>query len=339
MDTQEFPSKQELAIALSPRALKLMILPTEQCNFRCVYCYQDFQDGKMQPKLVEGIKRLIDRRMEDITYIALSWFGGEPLVAKDIVFEIAEHVDRRCREHGVTHSRGVMTTNGYLLTPSVMERLTKANQTYFQISLDGLGETHNLSRPLMSGKGSFDTLWNNLLQLRQSDYDFEIELRLHFGGCELTETEALCREINRQFGGDKRFTVYVKCIENYGGPNSDKITPLAREIAEQTSEHLLTLLPDLVTSHMYQKQMREICYAAHPNNLLIRADGRIGKCALALKDPCNTIGHLDGDGRLHIDNERFKPWIAGFKELDEELLTCPYNGIANTPAPQVITFS
>ncbi|MFZ4534799.1 radical SAM protein [Propionivibrio sp.] len=339
MENRDFPSQQELAIALSPRSLTLMILPTEQCNFRCVYCYEDFSAGKMKPELVEGIKQLIDRRIDGLTYIALSWFGGEPLVAKDIVFDISEHVDRRCREHGVVHTRGVMTTNGYLLTPSVMERLTKANQSYFQISLDGLGETHDATRPLMSGKGTFDTLWKNLQGLRQSTYDFQIELRLHFGGCDPAESEALCREINGSFGGDPRFSVYLKCIEDYGGPNGGRIKPLPRDIAEKTSEHLATLLPDIVTSHMYQEKMLEICYAAHPNNLLIRADGRVGKCALALKDPRNTIGHLDEEGRLHIDNQRFQPWMEGFKELDEELLACPYHGINKTPHLQEIIFS
>ena len=220
-----------------------------------------------------------------------------------------------------------------------MQRLTKANQSYFQISLDGLGEIHDNTRPLMSGKGSFDTLWKNLRDLRQSAYEFQIELRLHFGGCDPGESEELCREINRSFGDDTRFSVYLKCIEDYGGPNGGQIKPLSREVAEHTSEHLLTLLPDIVTSHMYQDKMRDICYAAQPNNLLIRADGRVGKCALALKDPRNTIGHLDSEGRLHIDNQRFQPWLAGFKELDEELLTCPYNGIAKMPAPQVITLS
>lgn len=339
MENPAFPSNQELATALSPNGLHLLILPTEQCNFRCVYCYEDYDSGKMQPALVEGIKHLIDRRIDGLTHISLSWFGGEPLIAKDIVFDISEHVERRCREKGVTHIRGVVTTNGYLLTPGTMERLAKSNQKYFQVTLDGLDETHDRTRPMMSGKGSFDKLWGNLLGLRQSTLDFEMDLRLHFGGCDMPESEALCREVNRHFGGDKRFSVYLKCIEDYGGANSGRIKPLSREEAKTASEHLMTLVPDLPVTHMYQERMRAICYAAHPNNLLIRADGRVGKCALALKDPRNTIGHLSADGRLHVDNELLQPWMAGFKDLDEELLTCPYNGINKAPVPQKIAFS
>lgn len=332
MESDQFPSRQDLSAALDPRSLSLVILPTEQCNFRCVYCYQDFANGKMQPELVQGIKCLIDRRLDDLAYIQISWFGGEPLIAKDIVFDISEHAARRCREKGIEHVRGSMTTNGYLLTPGAMKRLSEANQKYFHISVDGLGAVHDQTRPLMSGKGSFDRLWGNLIGLKKSTYDFDIDLRVHFGACDMEQTEALCREVNHHFGGDKRFRVYLKCIEDLGGANSGRITPMSPEDAETASKHLATLLRDNVVTHRYQKSAREICYAAHPNSLMIRADGRVGKCALALSDPRNAIGHLDANGRLQIDNELLQPWMAGFKDLDEELLTCPYRGLHKTPA-------
>ncbi len=40
-------------------SLGLTILPTEQCNFRCVYCYETFERGAMQQEVVLGIKNLI----------------------------------------------------------------------------------------------------------------------------------------------------------------------------------------------------------------------------------------------------------------------------------------
>jgi wyosine [tRNA(Phe)-imidazoG37] synthetase (radical SAM superfamily) len=37
------------AILFSNRLLDLTLLPIEQCNFRCTYCYETFADGKMKP--------------------------------------------------------------------------------------------------------------------------------------------------------------------------------------------------------------------------------------------------------------------------------------------------
>ena len=33
----------QLAAAISPRVQELILLPTEKCNFRCTYCYEDFK--------------------------------------------------------------------------------------------------------------------------------------------------------------------------------------------------------------------------------------------------------------------------------------------------------
>jgi len=41
-----------------------------------------------------------------------------------------------------------------------------------------------------------------------------------------------------------------------------------------------------------------ICYASKANSLVIRADGRIAKCTVALNDERNHIGDLKPDGSL-----------------------------------------
>ena len=40
-------SMEEIAYSLSNEYLHLIVLPTEKCNFRCTYCYEDFLNGKM----------------------------------------------------------------------------------------------------------------------------------------------------------------------------------------------------------------------------------------------------------------------------------------------------
>ncbi|MFM6074868.1 MAG: radical SAM protein, partial [Dolichospermum sp.] len=76
---------------ISDKAFELIILPTEQCNFRCIYCYEDFSIGRMKPEVISGIKALLDKRSSKLNFLNLSWFGGEPLVAKDIVLDISEY--------------------------------------------------------------------------------------------------------------------------------------------------------------------------------------------------------------------------------------------------------
>src|SRR5262245_23043526 len=77
--------------ALDNRHLKLTILPTEQCNFRCTYCYEDFELGMMPRWAVDGLKRLMTVRAPELRVLDLRWFGGEPLMAFPIVAELCEH--------------------------------------------------------------------------------------------------------------------------------------------------------------------------------------------------------------------------------------------------------
>lgn len=45
--------------SLDNRILKLTVLPTEKCNFRCSYCYEDSVRGIMPRKVVDGLKALL----------------------------------------------------------------------------------------------------------------------------------------------------------------------------------------------------------------------------------------------------------------------------------------
>lgn len=326
MSGTDFPSPGELSESLDPRSLTLMVLPTEDCNFRCAYCYESYAPGRMSPEVVRGIRALIDRRMDDIRSFRLCWFGGEPLLAKDVVFELCEFARDRCRERGVEHVAGNMTTNGYSLTTEVAARLVASNQKQFHVSLDGIGPEHDRSRPLASGKGTFDRIWANLTALRESDLDLEITLRLHYGFANREASERLCREVDRQFGTDKRFTVLLQRIADLGGENGKRLSPLPLDESKRVARYFSTLMPEIAVADVETAE-DGICYAARPNHLLIRPDGRISKCAVNLQDPRNVIGRIDPEGCLHIDDQKLQPWLHGFGNLDGDILTCPYTWV------------
>src|SRR5262245_33525306 len=103
--------RSELLPMLSDRALELIILPTEQCNFRCTYCYEDFSIGRMMKKTVVGIRHLMQRRAPDLTGLQLSWFGGEPLLARSIVYELCDLAQQLALSNPTMSYTSSMTTN------------------------------------------------------------------------------------------------------------------------------------------------------------------------------------------------------------------------------------
>lgn len=315
---------QKFSQLVSDRIQHLIIFPTEQCNFRCTYCYEDFSIGHMSNNTILGIKRLLNRRASELDALHLSWFGGEPLVAKNIVFDISSYASSLAKTYGFKYN-GSMTTNGYNLTPSTLSELTSVGVRHYQISLDGPCEIHNRTRIRKDGKGTFNRIWNNLLSIRDSKESVSILLRVHIDAEKITQIDPLIEDIRNEFIQDKRFRVLFKEIKPLGGQNDDYIKTLSLKQEEKE----LTMLNNKLFSNDFveTKEIPDICYAALPNSLTIRADGRIGKCTVALNDPCNHIGVLNSDGTLKINQNSLTPWLRGLCNLDFSILECPYANI------------
>lgn len=315
----------EINSAISSRRLELIIFPTEQCNFRCDYCYEDFAVGKINREKVNAIKILIAKRMEDLQSFRLRWFGGEPLLAKDIVLEICEYAQNQCKLNDVLFEAGDMTTNGYLLDTTLLSSLVRLGQAHFQISLDGNGKVHDSTRKLMSGRGTFDRIWANLKAMHQTDLEFSVTLRLHLGFYNINSQEELIDRIQHEIFPDSRFNIFLRPIENFGGKNADTM----QVMDEKTRQHAMDRLNKRLGVESVSDGCRtetdslDICYAARPNSLMIRADGTIGKCTVLLNDPANSIGRLNDNGTLSIFNEKLRPWVRGFSELNIKELQCP----------------
>ena len=64
----------EAILGLSNARQQIIILPTEKCNFRCVYCYEDFSVGKMSEETLISIEKMISRRAEQVQYLNIGWW-------------------------------------------------------------------------------------------------------------------------------------------------------------------------------------------------------------------------------------------------------------------------
>jgi len=317
-------NKNEVLSSFSDKVLELIIFPTEQCNFRCTYCYEDFEIGKMSDDTVQGIKNLLANRIPHLKRLNLSWFGGEPLLQQKMILDIASFAYDLCQQYKVTFTGG-FTTNGYLLTPDLLSKFNEINQTSYQISLDGDKETHNQTRISRAGSATFDRIWNNLIEIKDlKDIQYNITLRVHLTINNFDSTKSLITKISKHFGNDARFNVHFHKVSDLGGPNNIGVLNHDEYI---TRLNILQkqLGNDLEHNNEYEinKSSKYICYAAKANSLTIRANGRIGKCTVALSDPRNDLGKILPTGKLEINNTKLKPWLHGFSDMNEQSLGCP----------------
>lgn len=314
---------------ISSRLLSLVIMPTENCNFRCTYCYENFSIGRMKASIINGVKALLEKRCSELDCISIEWFGGEPLMAKDIIKDISQFVMSMTYLHPYLRYGGTMTTNAYLLDIKTALELSNLGIRKYQISLDGPKNIHDRSRLRADGSSTFDRIWSNLLAIRNSSLPIEITLRIHVAVDTCNFLDPLLEDIKREFLSDSRFSVFFKAIERLGGSNDESIQQFSRAEHDLVMNKLKDKLFGDNHKSLQNKDLPDnyICYASRPNSLIIRANGDIGKCTVALYDERNKIATLQPDGTMEVIPGRLAPWVRGLETLDPVTLACPLTAL------------
>ncbi len=314
-----------LGNALDSRRWNLILLPTEQCNFRCTYCYESFQYGRMRPEVVAAVKKLISRRLEDLSHLTIDWFGGEPLLARPVIRDISRHVlDTKGPELSFDAK---VTTNGDLLDRECLQELSALGVSSYQVALDGWSAGHDETRRRYGGGGSFESIWSNLLSAQRSRLPFRMTLRVHFSPSNVDSVRRLIQEINRELGPDPRFHVFLKAIGRYGGPNDGTLEVYRGGELRRVERELRALIRMSAPATCVEDALPYVCYASKPNSLVIRSTGRVAKCTVALDHPANDVGELRPDGTLAFDSDRLQPWFVGLRTLASDHLACPWEHI------------
>ncbi len=320
---------------LSDRYLHLVVLPTEACNFRCTYCYEDFRLRRMQPHVVEGIKRFLERRAPELDTLCLSWFGGEPLLARDILEDVMFHVQGILQERRDITLESDLTTNGWFLGRSAFERLLTLGVSRYQVAFDGPREWHDRTRRMADGRGTFDRIWKNLLAMRDVRADFKVTVRLHASRENHAALPEFIEEYARHFGEDARFRIFLRPLSPLGGPN-DAIFPFfEKTAARRVVEVLARCAEEHRVDAVRMEHLQPICYAARGNSFVVRADGRINKCTVALEHPANQVGRIHVDGRVELEDRAVLAWMRGLWSGDEGELECPMRALADLPLDEV----
>ncbi len=320
-------SPSALVDAVRSDRLHLILLPTEQCNLRCTYCYEDFQLPRMSPGVLGGIKKLLTNRGSSLNLLDVSWFGGEPLVAYDAICEVMEHAGQLARTHSNLQVRSDITTNAYTLTKERFGKLVGLGISQYQIALDGPSAVHDSRRGLAGGGGTFERIWSNLLATREHHSAFRIQLRIHVAPDTAGSLEPLLEEIAAEFGGDRRYRVTFKLLSRWGGPNDGEIVVFKKEAGRQAVRRLQARAFELgLADPEPAADGPFVCYATKPNSLLIRSDGTIGKCTLALHADGNRLGSLGEDGSIAVDARRLSHWSRGLISGNAKELSCPWGG-------------
>jgi len=298
------------------RKNEFTLIVTKQCNFRCPYCYEDHTNDIMSWETYSNTLKFMESvlSVSDSKYGVISFFGGEPLLEyKNIIKFMKEFKSMLLKRNDDRIWTGHITTNAYLLELNMTKQLADVGINSYQITIDGLKENHDKSRYLVGKIGSWDKLIHNLEQIKNSDLNISLQIRMNYTVQSLKQMDEYTDFLIKNFN-DKRFHFYFEAVKDYGVLNDNDDIEICRnesDIEEYVTNIARSKGLRLSIMKTFCSPFGIECYASNPRSFVIDYDGSIEKCTVLLNtDEKNIIGNVNNKNNYNLDIEKLSNWTS-----------------------------
>ncbi|MEV7525599.1 radical SAM protein [Streptomyces sp. NPDC091371] len=295
----------------NPATQVLTVAPTLACNFGCDYCFQgtDKPVGRMPPRVQDALVDFVAAALSPGRRLHISWYGGEPLMAKDIVYRLSERFAELVNDMQDAAYDAVIVTNGYLLDEDAAAALWQHGVRLAQITIDGRSDFHNARRALLKGTATYDRILRNI-QNALLTTGMRITVRVNIDDRNRASIEDLLWDLAaRGLAETGRFSVYFAPVEaiTQGCHAVSEATMTKQEYAVlETSLQRLAFELGLAPLP-YPRRFLGICGALAPDGVVCAPNGDLHKCWDTISMPHLKVGSLL-DGKARFKQERLSDW-------------------------------
>jgi uncharacterized protein len=258
----------------------------------------------------------------------VKWFGGEPFMCFNEVIEpISTYAKHLCEQKGINFVN-TATTNGYLITETIAKKLEFLNFQFFQITLDGDKEHHNLTR-IAKNDSSFDAILRNINLICQYTKQANVMIRINYDNKNLNPdkifdqiNDAILPEYRKNIELLFRKVWQVKEVDNA----KEKIKLLIKKFEDVGFQ--FNAGRDLVLNSMP-------CYVSQKGMRVISPNGMIGKCSAKEDFETEPLGCLLQDGTIKWTNNLPIPEIFSKPLFENKMcLSCKHLPVCMGPCPR-----
>ena len=290
--------------------LALTIAPTLDCNFRCKYCFETHPKGKMSSETQAALVKFAASRLERAKNFSVTWYGGEPLLAKEIIWSLSEKFLELCAASSVNYDAFIIT-NASLLEDSDVEQFKRYKIKGAQITIDGVKETHDSRRRSVTGESTFSRLIDRANFLLNSGLSVIVRINIDKDNINRVDEilDILAERIDKHedlkidFGQVSPFTDICKSIENDCYNNAqfaDIMIPLYSKV----------LARGFTVNKMaaYPAPRVNSCCVDYVNSFVIDNRGELYRCWNHVGNLKRSSGNVNDGDNLTLE-KNYLPWI------------------------------
>lgn len=317
-----------LNLVYNKNELSLTVLPTLQCNFNCVYCYQKisrevYKENNSEEEFTGLIKERIYKMIQNklsqgVRHVRLTWYGGEPTLAMNDIIKMTNEIGEICHQAGADFWINICS-NGYLLTEENMKPI-KQYLGGVTVTIDGPAEVHDKRRRYY-GESSFDTIVNNLRSLQELIPEIYISLRVTIDKANIDTIPTLLDELKEK--GLKNLNIRYRSL--YADPSIPKLYNLIF-----SDEEMAVIIPGLIREAVKRDIIADFsptpssfmrCNGPSRNAFVIMPDGYLHKCWGDVGTKDCIVGELTDSGEEML-NDKAIEWFT-YSPLDKpECVDC-----------------
>jgi uncharacterized protein len=304
---------------INSKVLHLSVMTTLKCNFRCVYCFEKRSNLDMEVDVQDAIVKFIEKNIKDYDAIHIDWYGGEPLLNLNCIYNVSNQIINICKENNKEYF-GTITTNGYNLTKEIVDKLLEVNVNAAQITLDGGKYIHDQRRILVSKEGTFDQIIENIIYAKKF---MRIGIRVNIDKNSIDFVDELFEYLRKK--DIKECPISVKGVVSSDENPCDGVIIPEEQFAYKVSEKNRIILENgLKTASLYifDNITTSFCIVDSDSQFIISPIGKVYKCGESYdENDVGEIGKLLENGDMEIDIRKKVFWNKDPFEY-EDCLKC-----------------
>ena len=261
--------------------VNVTIYPTQDCNARCFYCFEGGEERiTMSEDTADEVVEYLRNAISEEDEVIFRWFGGEPLMAADVIDRILCGIDDAF-EGKLTYHSIIITDASYIDDRMIEKFVGRWHVRKVQTTLDGYREEHNRRKAYaLNPHGSYDQVIRTIGKLLDAGI-FTI-CRFNLDKNNIDDFPKVLDDLE-QYMSDSRFYVHATTIRS--NSSCDFTSTKDNILPSDYPWFYKKVLGELISRGFYKDPInvlplraRNICLACSSSSYVINSEGRFYRC-------------------------------------------------------------